>query len=393
MLASPGRLIPTAKRGDFFTVRFRARPLLAVALLSCGVLHIPVEAQSSDREAELEALRDQIMVLQGRLNRVRQEATGLRGELEQTQVALELQQKRLAEATTARQLAEESLVQVESEIGGLEVQLGELRERLRGRLIELYRLGQEGYLRLFLSIRSQDDLLPGIRQVRFLVRRDGDLLTRYEQVHAELRFKQEEVTGHHEEVQSWLESESERASQLQQLQVRQARLLHQLEREDRDLSQQTAVLTDKERKLANLVDFLYGRAGAALSGTPVQEFRGVLDWPVHGRLVQTFGTRRDPRYKTEVPHNGIDVATRSGSEVRAIFPGKVLFAAPFQGYGLTAVVHHPGRVFTLYAGLSDLRIGQNDMLSLGQVIGLSSDTLYFEIREENRPVDPIHWLR
>ena len=60
---------------------------------------------------------------------------------------------------------------------------------------------------------------------------------------------------------------------------------------------------------------------------------------------------------------------------------------------MTAIVHHPGRVFTLYAGLDKLQIGQNDMLSLGQVIGLSSKSLYFEIREENQPVNPLEWLR
>ena len=82
-----------------------------------------------------------------------------------------------------------------------------------------------------------------------------------------------------------------------------------------------------------------------------------------------------------------------GAEVRVVFPGKVLFAAPFQGYGLTAVVHHPGRVFSLYAGLEELKVGAEDVLSLGQVIGIAKDTLYFEIREENRPVDPAQWLR
>ena len=88
-------------------------------------------AQSSSREAELEAIRDQIMVLQGRLNRVRQEATGLRGDLEQTRVALELQQIRLAEAETARHLAEESLAEVANEIEGLEERLEDLRLSLR----------------------------------------------------------------------------------------------------------------------------------------------------------------------------------------------------------------------------------------------------------------------
>ena len=371
----------------------RIRFTVTVFSLLVGLVPTGAQVQPTQREVELEAIRDQIMVLQGRLNRVRQEATGLRGELEQTEVALELQRTRLTEAQTARQVAEESLVEVEDEIVGLEHQLEDLRQRLRQRLIDLHRLGQEGYLRLFLSIRSQEDLLPGIRQVRYLVRRDGDLLADYEITHAELGFKQAEMAGHHEAVEEWLEMESSRAAQLERLQHRQSRILAELEREDRALSLQTADLVDKERKLANLVDFLYGRAGAPLSGTPVQEFEGVLDWPVRGRVVQRFGTRLDPKYKTRIPHNGLDLQTAPNAEVRAVFPGKVLFAAPFQGYGLTVVVHHPGRVFTLYAGLQSLKIGRNDMLSLGQILGLSTEKLYFEIREENQPVDPMKWLR
>jgi septal ring factor EnvC (AmiA/AmiB activator) len=125
----------------------------------------------------------------------------------------------------------------------------------------------------------------------------------------------------------------------------------------------------------------------------MQEFRGILDWPVEGKVTAGFGHRLDPRYKTRVPHNGLDLATAQGSEIRVVFPGKVLFAAPFQGYGNTVVVQHPGRVFSLYAGLTDMRVSKEGMLSLGDAVGLSSDKLYFEIRVENRPEDPLKWLR
>ncbi|MFQ5350807.1 MAG: murein hydrolase activator EnvC family protein, partial [Thermoanaerobaculia bacterium] len=79
--------------------------------------------------------------------------------------------------------------------------------------------------------------------------------------------------------------------------------------------------------------------------------------------------------------------------VRAIYPGRVVFAAPFEGYGQTVVVQHPGRVFTLYAGLARLGVRQDDIIKLGQTVGPAAARLYFEIREENRPVDPLDWLR
>jgi septal ring factor EnvC (AmiA/AmiB activator) len=49
-------------------------------------------------------------------------------------------------------------------------------------------------------------------------------------------------------------------------------------------------------------------------------------------------------------------------------------------------------VFTLYAGLSELRRGRDDMVSLGDTVGLAADRLYFEIRVENHPEDPLSWM-
>ena len=350
-------------------------------------------AQTSSREAELESIRDQIMTLRSRLNRVRQEAGGLRRDLRETEVALELQKKRLEEARTARALAEEMLAGVETEIGDLEMGLEELQILLRERMVDLHRLGQQGYVRLFLSIQSRDDLLPGIRQMRYLVKRDGGLLEQYQTTHVELSAKQDELVEHREEARQWLEVESKRLDQLERLESRLGSLIARLESEDQRLTRQTTQLADKEKKLANLIDFLYGRTQGPLSGTPVQNFRGVLDWPVSGSVAKRFGPRLDPQYGTQVPHNGIELKTNPKSEIQVVYPGKVLYAAPFQGYGLTAIVHHPGRVFTLYAGMQELRTKQDAVLSLGQVIGLSTDALYFEIRVENRPVNPLQWLR
>jgi len=82
-----------------------------------------------------------------------------------------------------------------------------------------------------------------------------------------------------------------------------------------------------------------------------------------------------------------------GAEVVAVYPGKVVYAAPFQGYGPTVVVQHAGRVFTLYAGLSSISVARDSLLSLRQPLGRAASSLYFEIRVENRPEDPSQWIR
>jgi murein DD-endopeptidase MepM/ murein hydrolase activator NlpD len=196
-----------------------------------------------------------------------------------------------------------------------------------------------------------------------------------------------------EDRQRWIDREAARRSELFAIRRRKADLLARMEKEGQALEERASELAEREGKLSELLDLLYGRNPAALEGAPIQRYRGVLDWPAEGKVTAGFGPRLDPRYHTRVPHNGVDIATEPAAEVRAVFPGKIVYAAPFQGYGNTVVVHHPGRVFTLYAGLTDLRKGTGDMVSLGDVVGLASSSLYFEIRVENRPDDPLSWLR
>jgi septal ring factor EnvC (AmiA/AmiB activator) len=368
------------------------RRLLTLAILLA--LALPAVPQPPlSREQELENLRGQISKLESRLGEAKKLQRGLRGELEAADLELRLQQARLTEAETARDLAARRADEGEREVKRLEVALVQAREGLRRRLSGLYRLGRQGYLRLFLALKPDERLLPSIRLARYLARRDRAAVDRYQASRTRLEQERERLAAQREELDRWLSREEGRRRQLAEVRRRKAVLLARVEQEGKTLSEKASVLSDRERKLSTMMDFLVGRSTSNPAGTPIQQFRGVLDWPVQGKVTEGFGFRLDPRYKTRVPHNGIDLATSPSAEVRAVFTGKVLYAAPFQGYGPTVIVHHPGRVFTLYAGLSELKTGPGGMVSLGDVVGLASDKLYFEIRVENRPDDPLRWLR
>ena len=256
----------------------------------------------------------------------------------------------------------------------------------------LYRLGQQGYLRLLLSVEPDGDVLGAVRTLRYLVRRDAKAIDRYVESRDALEQQRQVLVAQREEAERWAAEERSRRDRLVAVRRRQQRLLEEASRERRELARRADELEAKERRLARLISAL-AAASDALDGEPIQEFQGVLDWPVEGEVTTGFGPRLDPRYGTRVPHTGIEIASEPGREAAAVYPGKVLFAAPLEGYGPTVVMLHPGRVFTLYAGLTDLRVSSEDVLSLGSMVGTTSERLYFEIRVENRPQDPLRWLR
>jgi septal ring factor EnvC (AmiA/AmiB activator) len=326
------------------------RASAAILLLILGISSLPAQ-QKPSREQELSALRAEIGRLTSRLAEVRRRQSGLEGELQTVDVELRLQEA------------------------------------------ALYRLGRQGYLRLFLSVKPDRRLLPSIRLMRYLAHRDRAAVERYQRAKDDLAGERQRLLVQRREAETWIRDERARRQQLMAARGRKAALLARVEGERRALAARTTELADRERRLASFLDFLYGRATSSPAGTPMQQFRGVLDWPAEGRVTSGFGSILDPRYRTRVPHNGVDLAVAPGAEVKAVFPGKVLFAAPFQGYGNTVVVQHPGRIFTLYAGLAAMRVGMEDMVSLGDAVGLAAEKLYFEIRVENRPEDPLVWLR
>jgi murein hydrolase activator len=366
-----------------------AAALLALALPAAGAPPAPERS----REQELADLRREIGELEARLVEARRRQSGLQGEIAATDLDLQLQETRLAEAAAARDLAAGRAAAREEGVRRLEGALGATRRELSRRLVGLYRLGSQGYLRLLLRLKPDRRLLPSIRWMRYLARRDRQAVDRYQEARRRLAGERDRLLVERREAEAWIAREGSRRQALVAARQRKAQLLARVERENRALAERATELADKEKKLANFLDFLYGRSTEVPAGTPMQQFRGVLDWPLRARVTTGFGPRLDPRYQTRVPHNGIDLATTPGAEVRTVFAGKVLFAAPFQGYGTTVIVHHPGRVFTLYAGLSELRVAPQGMVSLGDVVGLATDKLYFEIRVENRPEDPLTWLR
>ncbi|MEM6794075.1 MAG: peptidoglycan DD-metalloendopeptidase family protein [Acidobacteriota bacterium] len=365
-----------------------------LVLLAAASLAAPALAQSLEtREQELSQIREQIERLREKVGAIRSRESSLSDRLERVTVELDLQQARLDEAESALLLATERTGEAEDEIASLEASLLEVRSDLRRRLVGLYRLGRHGYVRLFLSMKPGEDLLSAFRQLRYLVQRDRRALDRYDALLDEKAAQQRVLERERLQIAQWQGEEQERRDQLLEVRKRRQRLLEQVSAERRVLDAQAGELEAKEQKLSRFVLGLAADGPEPLGGVPIQDFKGVLDWPIQGEVTLEFGPQRDPRYRTETPHNGVDLATEMGSKVRAVYAGEVIYAAEFEGYGPMVVLHHAGQVFTLYAGLRLLNVEKGEVLSVGDVLGASGELLYFEVRVESQAQNPRDWLR
>lgn len=350
--------------------------------------------QALDREAGLAAIRRQIRRLEGELEAASARRESLAQSLERVGVELRLQERRIEESVAALALTEIRVLDTEDEVRRLERELAKKRLELRGHLLTLYSFGKQGYLRLILSMEVDRDIPSAIRQIRFLARRDAMTVEDFETLSASLAAERQRLEDERAAQGRLVEEERLRRAAMADTQRRHRALLAEVERRHVALQARSAELRDREARLAELITLLLAQDEEhAFAASKIQDFRGVLDWPVDGEVVIEFGPRADPRYGTRIPHNGIAISPTDGARVKPIFGGRVLFAAPFEGYGRTVVLSHSGGVLSLYAGLRELQVAKGDVVSLKQSLGLASKDFYFQIRVANAAVDPRGWLR
>lgn len=137
--------------------------------------------------------------------------------------------------------------------------------------------------------------------------------------------------------------------------------------------------------------------GSAQRGSFAQA-RGKLPWPVNGRISARFGSPRgdDPRSTWD----GVMIAAPEGTPVKAVHAGRVVFADWLRGAGLLIIVEHGNGYLSLYGHNQSLLKKAGDTVRAGDTLatvgtsgGQASAALYFAIRQQGRPSDPMQWCR
>lgn len=116
--------------------------------------------------------------------------------------------------------------------------------------------------------------------------------------------------------------------------------------------------------------------------------------PITGRIVRSYGA---PIAEGEMRSQGIVFSAPSGTSVRAVASGKVVFADSMKGWGNLVILRHANGYLSLYAHNSELKVHTGMNVKRGTILGLSGQIeghetgIYFEVRKGNDTINPLRW--
>lgn len=381
-------------------------------------------------------------------------AAGAKEELQQLRTRIEALQKELAAAEETRNEAADALRESERAISEASRELAELDRlsqaasqraqalnaetrkatlTLQGHQAQLERLLYTEYLqqggsapdalRLLLSGDNPNDIVRDLHYLGYVSRAHGAAIAGMRDSLARLKALSEETVNKTKELAGIGASQLSQRQRLEAEKRKRAEVVARLSRDITRQRQEIGAMRRNETRLTTLIEQLAkliarpppaprarnersernerdARNESAPAPTHATQafsrLRGLLALPVRGELAGRFGS---PRSDGGLTWKGLFLAARPGESVKAVAAGRVVFADWLRGFGNLLIVDHGEGYMSLYGynetllkQVGDEITGGDTVATVGNSGGSGDSGLYFELRHQGKPFDPLSWI-
>lgn len=395
------------------------RKILSVAvLLGCAVFLFAAggdqnietyQKEIKERNKNLEKLKTEIREKSSHAEKLKGKERDLHGELKCLTADLNSIQKKIGQLNKKIRLTQKEIKEVQQQLLEKKSAAENTCQRLKKYLgiLYKYRRNTVEYLPAVMTNAAYEEIVRGEKYLRAFGQMNVQL---YQQIK-----KQEEEIGL---VKKDLEAKENKLEQLQRevhgqeeiaLKQQKAKneLLVQVKEQRKNTDDEIARLRKESQELQGLIDSFRSKISALEKEKRKRvslyaQKKGSFEWPVQGTVIQQFGKHKHATLDTYIINNGLEIHAPAGTPVKTIEQGIVLYAAAFKSYGQMVIVDHGDDFYTVYAHLQQVSVKEGEPVVKGTVVGVVGNgknwrsgkpNLYFEIRQNGKPEDPLLWLK
>ncbi len=352
-----------------------------------------IEKDLTQKKKDLKDIKKELSLTKEKKKKIQGKETSILESLHAMETELYQKEKELKQTEARLARTKERLQQTKNQIAHLNRGMERTKEEFFSRLIALYKMERIPPETFLLTSASYLELLRIDKFLRVIINFDARLIDTYRyQVVLKSRFQEELIQDQFQWERNISEMEGKK-KEIEQVRKTKQALLKSIQNQKVVYQKVIGELEARAKELQTLINKLEREKSLLAYGKPKHEtltLKGKLSPPVQGKVISLF---------KEKGQNGIEIKAPMGAEIRAVLPGKVLYADWFKGFGNVVIIDHGDRTFTISGYASELLKREGDIVSQGETIALVGSSgslkgpcLYFEIRYQGRPQDPMHWI-
>jgi septal ring factor EnvC (AmiA/AmiB activator) len=356
--------------------------------------------------------------------------------LKESEAAISAVNKRLRELSANRRQVEKQIAALQDRSRAVAARQG-AQERALGQVLraQLVLAQQPAWHRLLDGADPQQQG-QDLAYLGYMARASSQSISELQERREELAALESESRDKQAELAAIAAAEDEGRRQLLRQQAARKQTLDRLARQIGSQRQSLATLERDDRRLASLLDELgkvldeqQRREQAAArarsepsrpvptparpdpgrpatpadidppAGSRIAQLKGKMPLPVQGDITARFGSTRRTEAGVNAPTwKGVFIRAPQGAEVHAVAAGRVVFADWLRGFGNLLVLDHGEGLLTVYGNNETLLTNAGERVAAGEVIASVGNTggnadpgLYFEMRFQGHPIDPLRW--
>ncbi|MGB9843646.1 MAG: murein hydrolase activator EnvC family protein [Caldisericia bacterium] len=283
----------------------------------------------------------------------------------------------------------------ENNISLTQMEIEKDKNHISDKIFLIYKLRNEPPLEIYFSSRTITDLFNRINLINILVRSNKEELDLLKEKELNLIEQKKKLENEKANLESLLNESISLEESLKIEENKRTELLNKLKANEEkykvEISNIEKDIENQEKKIEEIIK----KAELAKKLPEV----GNIIWPVIGPIVSPFGMRIHPIYGKWMFHSGVDIDADTGTPVKAVAEGIVIYADWLGTYGIVVFIRHGSNITTVYAHLKYFVVEVNQYVKQGDIIGYVDNTglstgphLHFEIRIDGKAVDPTKWL-
>ena len=294
----------------------------------------------------------------------------------------------------------QEIERTQARIAELNNSMKKARDYTGKRLNALFRMHMMGRLEMAGPPSSLFDFVITQNALKKVVTSDFNLLDKQARNMATLKGLEQDLNTQHK-LKSDLQKQLTHEIEIRKKEARKKeKRLKEIKRRKRLSLAAMNALKISSRALNQTISAMTPAAESSRIKTAFAEQKGRLQFPLKGKIISNFGTKRKGDYNAFTFQSGIDIKAERGTPVKTVFNGEVMFAQWLKGYGNLMIINHGNNYYTLYAHVEEMYKKKGEQVDIGEIIGTAGDTgsikgpcLHFEVRHHGKPVDPLKWLK
>ena len=418
-------------------------------LMALMLTHLPFvfAAKNEQPKQSLNEVQQRLEALKKELDDSKEAHKDAADALKESEVAISEANKKLFEINQKQQKNKKTLSQLQTESATTNQALTQQQKLLSEQLYQQYIHGQQSYLQMILQSENPSEIARDIHYFSYVTKARATLINKMQgnlnkisklnevaattlKEVAELKQKQIEEKKVLEEQKK---TKSKVVRSLSNQIATQRGEIKKLSRDEKRLSQLVKRLTkiipsapkkvrqktansgkttssaasenvntaknmvENNAKASNTSITNNGEPSTEFSGSNFASLKGKLRLPVRGDLTNRFGTSRED---SGISWKGLFIKANEGADVKSVATGRVVFADWLRGFGNLIILDHGGGYMSLYGNNQAVfkQVGDNvqagdTIASVGNSGGNETSGLYYELRRQSHPFDPLSWSR